>query len=108
MRWAGAERGAEKWEAGTHSPALLEQSISQRNMGVGTPLMAALPAGGSSYPSQESVPQVGTGLDLLTVKEAGISSGSHLLPLFFLRPPSPAPTRTLSLFKKSMVRGTRV
>lgn len=71
MRWAGAERGAEKWEAGAHSPALLEQSICQRNMGVGTPLMAALPAGGSSYPSQESVPQVGTGLDLLTVKEAG-------------------------------------
>lgn len=58
-------------------------------MGAGTPLMAALPAGGSSYPSQESVPQVGTGLDLLTVKEAGNQ-------LWFPPSPSVFPSPSLS------------
>lgn len=62
MRWAGAEHRRKMGSWG---------SFTQRNTEAGTPLLAALPAGGSSYPSQESVPQVGTGLDLLIVKEAG-------------------------------------
>lgn len=87
MGWCRTCAG--KWEAGAHSPALFERPIRQRNMGAETPLMAALPAGGSSYPSQESVPQVGTGLDLLTMKEAGNQ-------LWFPPSPSVFPSPSLS------------
>lgn len=78
---------------------LSQQALLERSE---TPVMAALPAGGSSYPSQVSVSQVGTGLALLTAKEAGNQPSP---PLSLTPTPTPATAaaalhRTLSIFKK--------